>query len=176
MNDATAPHVSAPTLDDLLSQRHAARQDIVDVDEPTLKLVVFALGSDWFAFAAEHVREILAQATVFFVPGCPPSLEGVINVRGDIQSVIRLHALLHLPAGKPNGAILLCATPAMNSGIRVDRVIDVLDLPRSSIGAPPATLSADWRALVSGVTQVQERAVSLLNLEQLLSDYARGLG
>lgn len=178
MTDSSATSHSAATLDEILSQRRAARNDVVDVDEPTVKLVVFALGQDWFAFAGEQIREILAQAAVFFVPGCPPSLEGVINVRGDIQSVIRLHDLLHLPAGGsgPQGAILLAHTPHISSGIRVDQVIDVIDLPQSRLQPPPATLSSDWRALVTGVTQIQERPVSVLNLEQLLSDYARGQG
>lgn len=173
MNDANTDPASPPTLDDILHQR-AARQAIVDVDEPTTQLVVFTLGADWFAFAAAHVREILAQAQVFFVPGCPPALEGVINVRGDIQSVLRLHSLLQLPAGKANGAILLAQSSSMGSGIRIDQVIDVVTLPHSSIGPPPATLSTHWRALVTGITQVQGHAVSILDLEQLLSDYARG--
>ena len=80
----------APTLDQILRQRHGARQEVVNVDERMVKLVIFALGPHWFAFHGTHIREILAQAVVHFVPGCPPSLEGVINVRGDIATVIRL--------------------------------------------------------------------------------------
>ena len=81
------------SLDDILSQRHDAQRAVVNVDEPQLKLVVFALGGQWFAFHGSSVREILAQPTVHFVPGCPSSLEGVIHVRGDIESVLRLHEL-----------------------------------------------------------------------------------
>lgn len=93
------------SLDDILSQRHDAQRAVVNVDEPQLKLVVFALGGQWFAFHGSSVREILAQPTVHFVPGCPSSLEGVIHVRGDIESVLRLHELLHLPApANPTGS------------------------------------------------------------------------
>lgn len=170
--------MSDATLDQVLSQRRAANKDIVNVDEPAVKLVIFTLGDDWFAFYGERIREILAQAAVFFVPGCPPSLEGVINVRGDIESVIRPHALLHLPdsgVGR-NSAILLGRGGGMSSGIRVDRVVDVVDVPQSSIRSPPSTLPEHMRALVLGLLRFQEQPVALLDLDKIFADYARGLG
>ena len=165
-------------LDQVLSQRREARKEIVDVDEPAVKLVVFALGERWFAFRGERIREILAGAEVFFVPGCPASLDGVINVRGDIESVIRLHELLRIEGADaaPSAAILLGSSSAMSSGIRVDRVIDVVDVPQSSIQAPPATLPEHMRELVSGVLTFQDHPVAVLDLERIFADYARGLG
>ena len=88
--------MSETTLDQVLTQRLEAHKKIVNVDEPLVKLVIFALGNEHFAFQGDCIHEILTKVDVFFVPGCPPSLEGVINVRGDIESVIRPHGLLHL--------------------------------------------------------------------------------
>ncbi len=166
------------SLDDILSQRHDAQRAVVNVDEPQLKLVVFALGGQWFAFHGSSVREILAQPTVHFVPGCPSSLEGVIHVRGDIESVLRLHELLHLPApANPTGSsIVLGEGAGVRSGLRVDRVIDVVDLPQSALQPPPATLAAPLRTLVLGVLSLQGQAVTLLDLERLLGDYVQTLG
>lgn len=170
--------MSETTLDQVLSQRREARQDIVNVDEPAVKLVIFALGEQHFAFHGEHIREILAQADVFFIPGSPASLEGVINVRGDIESVIRPHEMLHLPENIDlrTSSILLGRGGGMSSGIRVDRMVDVVDLPQSSIQPPPATLPEHMRALVLGVLKFQEQPVAVLDLDKMFSDYARGLG
>lgn len=170
--------MSETTLDQVLSQRREARQDIVNVDEPAVKLVIFALGDQYFAFHGERIREILAQADVFFVPGSPASLEGVINVRGDIESVIRPHEMLHLPESTASrtSSILLGRGGGMSSGIRVDRMVDVVDLPQSSIQPPPATLPEHMRALVLGVLKFQEQPVAVLDLDKMFSDYARGLG
>ncbi len=170
--------MSETTLDRVLTQRREANKNIVNVDEAVVKLVIFALGDTWFAFHGERIREILAQADVFFVPGCPPSLEGVINVRGDIESVIRPHEMLHLPdTGLGHAAaILLGRGGGMSSGIRVDRVIDVVDVPQSSIRPPPATLPEHMRVLVLGVLRFQEQPVAVLDLDQMFADYARGLG
>lgn len=165
------------TLDQVLTRRREAQQDIVNVDEPAVKLVIFALGNDWFAFLGAHIGEILAHADVFFVPGCPPSLEGVINVRGDIASVIRLNEMLHLPDGNAaNSSILLGRGGGIDSGIRVDRIVDVVDVPQSSIQPPPSTLSDHMRPLTLGVLRFQEQPVTVLDLDALFADYARGLG
>lgn len=164
------------TLDQVLTGRREARQEIVNVDEPEVKLVIFALGNDWFAFHGEAILEILAQADVFFVPGCPPSLEGVINVRGDIASVIRLHDMLHLPdSDTTNASVLLGRGGGIESGIRVDRVVDVVDLPQSTIQTPPATLPEHLRPLTLGVLRFQDQPVTVLNLDALFCSYARGL-
>lgn len=170
--------MSETSLAQVLSQRREARQDIVNVDEPTVKLVIFALADQHFAFYGERIREILAQADVFFVPGSPASLEGVINVRGDIESVFRPNEMLHLPENPSatTGAILLGRGNGMSSGIRVDRVVDVVDLPQSRILAAPATLPEHLRVLVLGVLQFQNQPVAVLDLDKMFADYARGLG
>lgn len=165
-------------LDQILAKRQTARKEIVNVDEPLIKLVIFALGEDWFAFHGERIREILTKASIFFVPGCPGSLEGVINVRGDIESVIRLNELLQVPLPEPGAAsaILLGSGTAMNSGIRIDRVVDLVDIPHSFIQPPPANLPDQMRPFVSGLLRFKERPVSVLDLEQIFSQYVKGLG
>lgn len=170
--------MSDTSLDQVLSQRLDARRDIVNVDIPTVKLVIFELGEQRFAFHSSHIREILAQTEVFFLPGCPSSLEGVINVRGDIESVMRPHAMLQVAdstVGR-SSSILLGEGSGMRSGIRVDRVVDVTDVPQSSIQPPGATQPEHLRTLVLGVLQFQAQAVTVLDLDQLFSSYARGLG
>lgn len=170
--------MSESALDQILSQRHEARKEVVSVDEPAVKLVIFELGGDWFAFHGERIREILAQADVFFVPGCPASLEGVINVRGDIESVLLLHDLLRLPASPASrgSSILLGRGGGMSSGIRVDRVVDVVDVPQSRVQPAPGALPEHMQPLVLGLLHFRERPVAVLDLDRIFADYARGLG
>lgn len=166
-----------PTLEQVLAQRHKVSKDIVNVDEPVHKLVIFKLAGQCFAFYGQSIREILAQADVFFVPGSPPSLEGVINVRGDIESVIRPHSMLHLPEDRidQNSPILLGHVGTIGSGIRVDRIVDVVDITQSSIGSPPAALPEHMRSLVLGVLMFRELPVALLDIDKMFTDYTREL-
>lgn len=166
------------TLDQVLSQRREAKREIVNVDEPAAKLVIFELQGDWFAFQGEKIREILSRVDVFFVPGCPTSLEGVINVRGDIESVISLHELLQLPESVDisSSSYLLGFGAGMSSTIRVDKVVDVVDVLLSNIHKPPTTLPEHLRAIVSGILQFNEKTVTVLDLDRIFADYSHGLG
>lgn len=166
------------SLDNILSLRRTAAAEIVNVDEPLVKLVIFELGGEWFAFPGDAIAEIIPAIDVYFVPGCPPSLEGVINVRGSIESVIRLADLLGKPATGPaasNSSILRGLGGGMCSGLRVDRVIDVLDVVQSAIQAPPSTLPEPLRPIVSGLMQHQNMPVAILDLNRLFEHYRRGL-
>lgn len=166
------------TLDQVLTQRREASREVVNVDEATVKLVIFELHGEWFAFHGEKIREILSQVDVFFVPGCPSSLEGVINVRGDIESVISLNEFLQLPeaADTSMSSYLLGRGAGMSSGIRVDTVVDVVDIPLSNIHQPPGTLPEHLRASVSGILQFKEKPVTVLDLDRIFADYSNRLG
>lgn len=165
------------TLDQVLSQRRQAVAEVVNVDEPMVMLAIFELAGQAFAFYGSGIREIQADATVLFVPGCPPSLEGVINVRGDIESVIRLADVLQLSPGESGrvSTILLGQAKEMRSGIRVEKVLDVVAVAQSLIQPAPSTLSEPLRSLVLGIVDFQGRPVAVLDLEKLFSDYARAL-
>lgn len=165
-------------LDRILDVRNEVPPEMVDFEEPTVKLVIFELCGEWFAFRGEAIREILPPVTVYFVPGCPSSLEGVINVRGNIESVIQLAEMLGKPVPDPvsMSSILRGQGGGMNSGIRVDRVVDVVDVVQSAIQPIPATMPEQLRRVVSGLLRHQDTPVAILDLNRIFEDYRIGLG
>jgi purine-binding chemotaxis protein CheW len=165
------------SLDQILALRQAEAGPVVNVDEPMLKLVIVSVGEQGFAFHGDKIVEILADCPVYFLPGCPDSLEGVINVRGDIESVISLRSILAQPesAPGPDSRILLARTAAMRSGVRVDRVDDVLDVPLSAILPPLTTLPAPLRDVALGLVTLREQVVHLIDLDKVFDDYCTGL-
>lgn len=167
----------ASALDAILARKQHVAAEVVNVDEALVKLVFFSLGEQWYAFHGENISEVLADNEVFFLPGCPTSLEGVINVRGDIESVIRLRTVLGLPDAKTSAGsrILLGQARAMRSGIRVDRVEEVLDVQESAIQPPPHTIPEHLRPIVLGIVSFREHLVHLLDLERIFEDYRAGL-
>jgi purine-binding chemotaxis protein CheW len=166
------------SLERILASRRAEAGEVVNVDEPRLKLVIITLAGDWFAVVGDKVREILPDTPVFILPGCPPTLEGVINVRGEIEPVINLCGVLGYDrTAAPEGSrILLCRSEAMQSGLRVDAVEEVLDVPCSAIQPPPHTVAEERKALVAGIVALGDRMVTLLDLDRLLANYRAGLG
>ena len=148
----------------------ARKEDVVDVDEERVKLVVFYLGGDLFAFHGSDVREILAPMRIFPVPGSPEHILGVINVRGDIESVVSINRFFGLPPAEPTpkSRIPIAEKGGIRSGILVDGVFDVVDFPVASISPPLATLDRSWRDLVAGETALGGAGVTLLDLGEIL--------
>ena len=165
------------SLDQILEARRGETRAIVNVDEPQLKLVVFTLAGDWFAFQGDKVREVLPDVPVFYLPGCPASLEGVINVRGDIESVVTLRAVLGYPptADNAHSRILLCLGGGMRTGVRVDAVEEVMDVAQSRLQSPPHTIAEHRKPLVLGIVEFGGHLVTMLDLERILADYRAGL-
>lgn len=151
-----------------------------EVDPVVVKLAVFEIGERLFAFPGPQVAEILPLPTIYFVPGCPPALEGVIDVRGEIWSALRLGDLLGVAhrdestAMRRRAVLLLGRTAAMQSALRVDAAVDVLDCPQDALRSPPDTLPDPLGSLATGVFAYGERTVVVLDMERLFAAWLEG--
>ncbi len=143
----------------------AAKENIVDVEEAQRKFVIFSLLADAYAFNGSEVKEILPLLPVYYVPGCPPFMPGVINVRGTIESVINMNSFLGMPDStpSPHSRIAIVEAGGVRSGIIVDSVADVVDIPESSVRPTLATLSASISEYVAGEFMNGERNVTILD-------------
>lgn len=166
------------TLADILAARQKQSEDIIDVDEPVVKLVMFSLGERDFAFPSDSISEVLpGTEPVYFVPGMTAAIEGVMNVRGDIESVMRLHRLLQLTdpgSAASHSSILLAKGKKMRSGLRVDRLLDVVDIPQSHIQPPPESLPEHLYKFVTGLLQFKQHAIAVLDLDKVFAAWQGG--
>jgi purine-binding chemotaxis protein CheW len=159
---------------------HRADDNVVDVDEPTQQLVLFRLNGQRFALPGSAVSEILpSNQPVYYVPGLPTSTEGVLHLRGKIESVIGLNQLLGLatPDSPAQGMILLVSAAGIRSGVRIEQLDDVCEIAQSLLQPPPDTLSSTLLPYVSALWQIEEyQTLALLDPEALFSAYQQGLG
>ncbi|MEO5377382.1 MAG: chemotaxis protein CheW [Magnetococcus sp. DMHC-6] len=170
-------HAPISPLNDLLALRVQAKKAVIELDAATVKLVIFALNDMLYAFHGHYIVEILPYREIFFVPGCPASIAGVIYLRGDIESVLRL-AMVVGTEEQPltrHTAILLGRTPQMQSGLRVDRVLEVMDIPENQIQPPLATFNEKILPWVDGVFTYTGQMVILLDLSRLFQGYQAGI-
>ncbi|MDQ7729003.1 chemotaxis protein CheW [Halomonas sp. SpR8] len=178
-NQANDPPLATQTLEEALTT-HSDTETEVDVDEPTQQLVLFRLNGQRFALPGRAVSEILpSDQPIYYVPGLPASTEGVLHLRGKIESVISLHQLLGLasPEGTANGMILLVNGAGLRSGVRIEQLDDVCNVTQSMLQPPPETLSSTLRPYVSALWQIDEgQALALLDPETLFGAYQQGLG
>jgi purine-binding chemotaxis protein CheW len=153
-------------LEQILSHYQDENREITNVDEPQCSLVLFKQAGNNFAFYGAQIKEIMAERAISWVPGCPPSLEGVINHRGRVESVINLNRLIDTPSHDAPGkrTILIGRGTKMQSGMLVDKLIDVLDVAESQIHPAVDNLSAAMQKIVVGIVPVGQEYFALLDL------------
>ncbi|MFP4144313.1 MAG: chemotaxis protein CheW [Phycisphaeraceae bacterium] len=153
-------------------------QELTDTEEQ-LQLVTFEVGEEEFAVDILAVQEIIRMMQLTRVPQSPPSVEGVINLRGQITPVIDLRQRFGLPGQEPNSdsRIIVVEVRGRVLGFIVDRVHEVLRISHQIVDPAPKLgdhLDSDY---VRGVGKLEDRLLILLDLERLFSgeelDHAR---
>lgn len=153
-------------LDEL--KRRQSAKEVVDVEEERVKVVIFTCGANLFAMYGRDVREILPSCDISWVPGLPDYLPGLINVRGDIESVIDLRHFLGEEIVDHNKRLIAMAVHGdFHSGVMIDSIEDVVDIPLSRIQPPLTTLNGAARDLVVGEIEYLDTTVSLLDVGKL---------
>jgi purine-binding chemotaxis protein CheW len=149
----------------------------IQVEEKKVELVVFTLNDAFYAFYGKDVKEILSVLTIYFVPGTPKYILGIINVRGDIQSVLNIRTFLNIPEKELNdgkGRIVIAEKNGVRSGVLVDSVVDVVEVPEESIKEAISTLNEEIRYFVVGETTYKNNNVVLLDIGKVFEKISEG--
>jgi purine-binding chemotaxis protein CheW len=103
-------------------------------------VLLIRLGDEWFALAATRIREIVRWREPTPVPGTPPALLGVFNLRGAIVPLVDPRMLLNLqqPARSRNTRLVVVDTGLYHAALLADEVWDLLDTSEEGWEAPIA--------------------------------------
>jgi purine-binding chemotaxis protein CheW len=155
-------------------KRRGTGQQIVDVEEEKIKVVIFTLRGEYYAFYGEDIKEILHYANIFYVPGSPEYIVGIINVRGDIESVININRFLGLPDSEisAKSRIAVATKGGVRSGILLDSIDDLLDVAVSSIKPALSTLGRAVGEFVAGEMMHRDKSVTLLDVGKIFAKIA----
>jgi purine-binding chemotaxis protein CheW len=137
-----------------------------------LHLVGFRIGRETFGVPISLVHEIVRVPEITSVPDSADFIEGVINLRGKIISVVDLRKRFRereITSGKKN-RILVVEVDGKMVGLIVDAASEVLKMPHSEIDAPPNINGNDENALnyVTGVGKLKDRLIILIDLNKIL--------
>jgi purine-binding chemotaxis protein CheW len=148
-----------------LAERQAA-----DSDSPTSAVLVLGIGTERYAIELSELVEVFPYRGCTAVPGAPPFLLGVINVRGDIKCVADLGQILELPRGEDSasGYVVMLRQPGRAIGLRVERIeaVQQIDPARLRPTGTGATIpsSAFVKALTADNVILIDRNAALSRL------------
>jgi purine-binding chemotaxis protein CheW len=136
-----------------------------------LHIVGFQVGRETYGVPITSLHEIVRVPEITAVPDAPDYLEGVINLRGKIVSVMDLRKRFgdKQAVVKKNNRILVVEHAGRLAGLIVDSASEVLKIPSDSVEAPPAVFQEGGLNCVTGLGKVAGRLVVLLDMSKLLS-------
>jgi len=135
-----------------------------------LQIVGFQVGRETYGVPIGAVQEILRTLPITAVPGAPPQVEGVINLRGRIVSVVDLRKRCGAPVAVDarRNRIVVAEVQGRRVGMLVDSASEVLRIAESCI-EPPSTLFGETaESYVTGVAKLPGRLVILVDISKML--------
>jgi purine-binding chemotaxis protein CheW len=135
-----------------------------------LRYLVFSLGKEQYAIPLLQVKEVIAHTDTTPMPYTPPYFKGIMNLRGQVISVIDLRLKFKMPAkenGRQTAFVILDLSP-LSLGIVVDSVDTVVALSKEEISATPDVESTKTD-YVQGVARKDKKLILLLDIGRTLS-------
>ena len=136
-----------------------------------LHIVGFKVGRETYGVPIKSLHEIVRVPEITAVPDAPDYLEGVINLRGKIVSVMDLRKRFGEKQAtvRKQNRILVVEYGGRLAGLIVDSASEVLKIPADAVEAPPAVFQEGGLNCVTGLGKVAGRLVVLLDMSKLLA-------
>ncbi len=142
---------------------------------PSGQYVTFFMGEEEYAVDILRLREIVEYRSVTRVPGMPPWILGVMNLRGSVVPVIDLGVRFGLGEREPTRFTCVVVVQVeldgqpLWLGVRADRMNRVLDLQAGDVQPPPAFGTRVRLDYLLGMAHTGEHFALLLDTERVLS-------
>ena len=119
-----------------------------------------------------QVREVLRYTEIAPVPGAPDYVLGIINLRGNVVTVIDTRSRFGLMEGEitDNTRIIVIESEHQVIGILVDSVAEVVYLRSSEIDTTPSVGTDESAKFIQGVSNRDGKLLILVDLNKLLTD------
>ncbi|RDV25092.1 chemotaxis protein CheW [Alteromonas aestuariivivens] len=144
----------------------------VDGNDEILQWVTYRLGEETYGINVMQVQEVLRHTEIAPVPGAPDYVLGIINLRGNVVTVIDTRARFGLPPTETtdNTRIVIIESDEQVVGILVDSVAEVVYLNSSDIDSAPNVGTEESAKFIQGVSNRDGELLILVDLNKLLSD------
>ncbi|WP_426349116.1 chemotaxis protein CheW [Alloiococcus sp. CFN-8] len=130
-----------------------------------MQIVIFNVNNEQFAIEANQVEGINEILNITKVPKSPDYVLGLINLRGNIITILDIHKLLNMP--KDNSSennIIIVNVKNEVIGIVVDQVDEVIEIETLNIKNDEIQ-----ERYIKGIIQLQDRIITLITLEEIIN-------
>lgn len=143
-----------------------------------LEMLLFSLGTDertgreeTFGINVFKVREVMRIPEITHAPDMPPSVEGMVSLRGVLVPVVDLVKYVGVLNSKPPQIMIVTEYNGHTQGFLVESVDTILRIDWSAMKVPPDMLTAQMGGLITAVTELKDgRIVMMMDVEKILAE------
>lgn len=143
-----------------------------NIEDPILQWVTFRLDGETYGVNVMQVQEVLRYTEIAPVPGAPEYVLGIINLRGNVVTVIDTRNRFALKQGEVTDSTRIVIVEADEHvvGLLVDSVAEVVYLRQSEIENPPNAGHDESARFIQGVCNKNDELLILVELEKILTE------
>jgi len=143
-----------------------------------LEILLFTLGTDsrsgrreTYGINVFKVREVMRVPEITRPPELPPSVEGMVSLRGQLVPIVDLVKYTGVQTEAKPEVMIVTEYNGHTQGFLVEAVDTILRLDWSSIRVPPEMFTSHMGGLVTAVTELPDnRLVMLMDVEKILAE------
>lgn len=126
----------------------------------------FSLGEEEFGIPLLNVREVIGLPEITPVPQSPKHFLGIMNLRGQVISIIDLRQKLGItPKKSAETAVVICDLGTTSLGVVVDSVNQVISPQTEEISDKPEIQNSKANAFITGVYRNEKEKKLVLFLD-----------
>jgi purine-binding chemotaxis protein CheW len=147
-------------------------QALAEAPTGSMLCVVFRVGASEYALPADTVLQMESYTGATPVPGTPPFVIGVVQVRGRIVPVVdlRLRFGAPVPEASLENRIVVGQAGDRVVALLVDSAREVLSIPRAELKPPPSILDTRARGFVQALAQLGPRLIMLVDFARVIEE------
>jgi purine-binding chemotaxis protein CheW len=134
------------------------------------KFLTFEIGDETYGIDILFVTEIIGMQPITVLPELPAYMKGIINLRGRIIPVMDVRLRFKQAARDYNErtCIIIVNSGAINLGLIVDAVAEVITIPEQNVVAPPSLQGETANRYIKAIGKVDDQVKLLLDCDRLL--------
>jgi len=152
-----------------------ATQETRTASAGEIEFATFHVGRILLGIDIRQTEEINRQLDLTPVPQAPAWVRGVVNLRGEVVTVLDLRTILGLEPAALSVASrnVIVRTESEQVGLLVDRVADVVTVAAGEIEPPPANVSGLDGRFFKGVCKLESALLVVLDVHAVLTTAGR---
>lgn len=148
--------------DEALGMNDSAKKDVA-------RFLFFKLSAEYYCAPIAQIKEVTAVPEMTRVPLMPEFIVGVINLRGEIISVLDIRSFFGLSEIEKttDARLIVCDVAGSLAGIIIDKIEGTVTIEKEAIQPPLATLKEELRRYTTGQAPIGQVIATILDLEKI---------